>query len=176
MPQQQALTNPGRHGVHHTVVCVAGCIALASFMLGCRVPDQEPSSADAPDLLRLHVEIDELREEVAGLRQEVAKLRGGEGGLEPETPTPHAKPGTAIEHCDTFGKNPFLGLARPGKRCFSADPQFRDPKNFDYRLKPTSPCRGKASDGGDIGCRFTPEMLEMLKLAHELRKKGIIKF
>ncbi|MBL7223945.1 MAG: hypothetical protein ISS72_08830, partial [Candidatus Brocadiae bacterium] len=46
----------------------------------------------------------------------------------------------------------------------------------DYRLKPTSPCRKRASDGGDIGCQFTPEMLEMLKLAHELRKKGIIKF
>jgi hypothetical protein len=36
--------------------------------------------------------------------------------------------------------------------------------------------RGKDSDGGDIGCRFTPEMLEMLKKAPELRKKGIIKF
>jgi hypothetical protein len=41
---------------------------------------------------------------------------------------------------------------------------------------PTSPCRKKASDGGDIGCRFTPEMLEMLEKALELRKKGIIKF
>ncbi len=76
-----------------------------------------------------------------------------------------------IEGCDLFGSS--YGFA---KRCFSADPQFRDPKNFDYRLKPSSPCRKRASDGGDIGCRFTPEMLEMLKLAHELRKKGIIKF
>jgi hypothetical protein len=42
-----------------------------------------------------------------------------------------------------------------------------------YRLKPTSPCRKKASDGGDIGCRFTPEMLEK---ALELRRKRIIKF
>jgi len=40
----------------------------------------------------------------------------------------------------------------------------------------TGPCRGKASDGGDLGCRFTPEMLEMLKKALELRRKGIIKF
>jgi hypothetical protein len=40
------------------------------------------------------------------------------------------------------------------------------------RPTPTSPCREKASDGGDIGCRFTPEMLEK---ALELRKKGIIK-
>jgi hypothetical protein len=42
--------------------------------------------------------------------------------------------------------------------------------------KPTGPCRKKASDGGDIGCRFTPEMMEMLEKALELRKKGIIKF
>jgi len=35
------------------------------------------------------------------------------------------------------------------------------------------PRRGKASDGGDIGCRYTPEML---RLALELRRKGIIKF
>jgi len=70
----------------------------------------------------------------------------------------------------------FLDLAKPGKRCLTADPQLRDPDNFDYRLKPTSPCRGKASDGGDIGCRYTPEMIEVLEKALELRKKGIIKF
>jgi hypothetical protein len=60
--------------------------------------------------------------------------------------------------------------------CFGAAPEFRDPANLDYRLKPTSPYRKKARDGGDIGCRFTPEMLEMLEKALELRKKGIIKF
>jgi hypothetical protein len=32
------------------------------------------------------------------------------------------------------------------------------------------------SDGGDIGCRYTQEMMEMLEKALELRKKGIIKF
>ena len=37
-------------------------------------------------------------------------------------------------------------------------------------------CRKKASDGGDIGCRYTPEMMEVLEKALELRKKGIIKF
>jgi len=83
---------------------------------------------------------------------------------------------TRIDYCDVFGGQRFVDFAKPGKRCFIADPQFRDPKNFDYQLKPTSPCRGKASDGGDIGCRYTPEMLEMLKLALELRRKGIIKF
>ncbi len=35
---------------------------------------------------------------------------------------------------------------------------------------------GKASDGGDIGVRYTPEMLEILKKALDLGKKGIIKF
>jgi len=53
---------------------------------------------------------------------------------------------------------------------------FRDPAKFDYRLRSKSPCRKRASDGGDIGCRYTPEMLEMLELAFELRKKGVIKF
>ena len=53
---------------------------------------------------------------------------------------------------------------------------FVDPKNFDYRLMPTSPCIGKASDGGDIGCRYTPEMIELCKQALELRRKGILKF
>lgn len=80
------------------------------------------------------------------------------------------------DYCDLFGSPPFKGSASPGERSFSRDPQFRDPEKFDYRLRRTSPCRGKASDGGDIGCRYTPEMLEMLKLAFELRRKGIIKF
>ena len=48
--------------------------------------------------------------------------------------------------------------------------------NAAARLKPTSPCRGKASDGGDVGVRYTPEMIEVIKKALELRKKGIIKF
>ena len=43
-------------------------------------------------------------------------------------------------------------------------------------LRATSPCRKRASDGGDIGCRYTPEMMEILEKALELRKKGIIKF
>ena len=43
-------------------------------------------------------------------------------------------------------------------------------------LRATSPCRKKASDGGDMGCRLTPEMLEMLEKARGLRRKGIIKF
>jgi len=53
---------------------------------------------------------------------------------------------------------------------------LHDAKNLDYRLKPTSPCRKRASDGADMGCRFTLEMMEVLKKALELRRKGIIKF
>jgi len=83
--------------------------------------------------------------------------------------------GARIEHCDVFGKG-YLLLAKAGKGCFSKDPQFRNPKEFDYRLKLDSPCRKKASDGGDVGLRHTPEMLELLKKALELRKKGVIKF
>jgi hypothetical protein len=83
---------------------------------------------------------------------------------------------TRIENCNVFDKEPFWDLAKPGKGCIRADPQFRDPEHFDYRLKPTSPCRKKASDGGDLGCRYTPEMLKLFEKALELRKKGIIKF
>jgi len=53
---------------------------------------------------------------------------------------------------------------------------FRDPGNLDYRLMPGSPCIGKASDGGDIGVRYTPEMIEMINVALELRRRGIINF
>ena len=84
-------------------------------------------------------------------------------------------PGAKIEYCNVYGGKNSPG-AKPGKGCFTADPQFRDPKNLDYRLKRTSPCRGRASDGGDIGCRFTPEMIELLRRALVLRKRGILKF
>jgi len=53
---------------------------------------------------------------------------------------------------------------------------FVDPQNFDYRLQPGSPCKGNASDGGDIGCRYTPALTELCKQALELRRKGILKF
>ena len=81
-----------------------------------------------------------------------------------------------IEYCDVFGKPGFIDRARPGRGCFSAPPMFRDPANLDYRLMPGSPCIGKASDGGDIGCRYTPEMIELCKVALELRRRGIINF
>ncbi len=84
---------------------------------------------------------------------------------------------TLIEYCDVFDKPPlFFDEARPGVGCFQANPQFVNPEQLDYRLLPTSPCIGKASDGGDIGVRYTPEMIQMLQLAFELRAKGVIKF
>lgn len=81
-----------------------------------------------------------------------------------------------IDHCNVHGNPPFVGSVKPGKGCFGGDPQWVDPANFDYRLRPTSPCRGKASDGSDVGCRYTPQMIEMLKLAFDLRRRGILKF
>ena len=79
-----------------------------------------------------------------------------------------------IDHCNVFGS--YGKNVKPGKNCISVDPQFVNPKGHDYRLGPKSPCRGKASDGGDLGVRYTPEMLEMLKLAFALRQQGVIKF
>jgi len=81
--------------------------------------------------------------------------------------------GQTIQNCVTFGEG------RPpaeSVNSFYANPMFRDPANLDYRLQPGSPCIGKASDGGDIGVRWTPEMLEMVQVALELRRRGIIKF
>ncbi|NQT14597.1 MAG: hypothetical protein HQ582_17705, partial [Planctomycetes bacterium] len=83
-------------------------------------------------------------------------------------------PGEAhtFENCNVFAAS----LPGGAKNSFRVAPQFRDPANLDYRLLPTSPCIGKASDGGDIGCRYTPEMIEMVQKALELRAQGIIKF
>jgi len=80
-----------------------------------------------------------------------------------------------IEHCDVFGKG-YLLLAKAGKGCISKDPKFRDPEKLDYRLKPSSPCRKRASDGKDMGVRQTPEMTEIFNKALELRKNKIIQF
>ena len=81
-----------------------------------------------------------------------------------------------VEHCNVHGSPPFIDLAKAGKGCFGGDPQFVDPAKLDYRLRPTSPCRGRASDGGDVGFRYTPEIMEVLKVAFDLRRRGLIKF
>jgi len=83
-------------------------------------------------------------------------------------------PMTQLEYCHVSGK--YADHAKPGKNCQNGDPMFADPKNFDFRLLPKSPCRKKASDGGDIGAHYTPEMLEIMQVAFELRRRGLIKF
>jgi len=85
------------------------------------------------------------------------------------------KPGDRIENCNIVSGK-LIDFAKPGKNCFSAEPQFVNPELLDHRLMPTSPCRGKASDGADLGVRYTPEMVEILKVALALRQQGLIKF
>ena len=80
-----------------------------------------------------------------------------------------------VEYCDILRAS-VHGAAIPGKGCIRADPLFRDPANLDFRLMPGSPCIGKASDGGDIGVRYTPEMIELCEKALELPRAGILKF
>ncbi|MHC4405649.1 MAG: hypothetical protein ACYTG0_38880 [Planctomycetota bacterium] len=84
--------------------------------------------------------------------------------------------GHRVEFCNVISTPRRLEPGELGKGCLRVNPLFHNPANLDYRLKPTSPCIGKASDGGDIGCRYTPEMIEMVEKALELREKGIIKF
>jgi hypothetical protein len=85
--------------------------------------------------------------------------------------------GVQFNFCNVYGKPPtFIDKAKPGEGCFSAPPMFANPQMLDFRLLPNSPCTGKASDGGDIGCRYTPEMAELCRIALELRAKGIITF
>ncbi len=88
------------------------------------------------------------------------------------------RPDLRIEHCNVFSRQPVWDPqgGSLGEGCFSAPPQFRDPHNLDYRLMPNSPGTGRASDGGDVGVRYTPEMIEMVKRILELRARGIIEF
>jgi hypothetical protein len=65
---------------------------------------------------------------------------------------------------------------RLGKGCLTVDPRFTDPEKLNYRLRSSSPCYKKASDGSDMGCRFTPEMQEMIQKALDLRKRRFIDF
>jgi len=44
---------------------------------------------------------------------------------------------------------------------------FANRRAADFRLAPNSPLRGKASDKTDLGCRFPPGMVEVLRLVKE---------
>ena len=46
-----------------------------------------------------------------------------------------------------------------------SDAEFADPANGDYSLKPTSYCRGKASDHSDLGPRWSPSQWRVFQQA-----------
>jgi len=81
-----------------------------------------------------------------------------------------------IDYCDVYGRNPFVDFAMAGKHCFSLPPLMINPRNLDFRLGAASPCRGRARDGGNLGCRYTKDMAEMSMLAFELKNRKIIDF
>ena len=81
-----------------------------------------------------------------------------------------------FKNCCVIAKGPPRPLPQLGRGCFRADPMFRDPDNLDYRLHPRSPCRGRASDGGDLGFRYTQSILELLQVAQRLKQKGMLDF
>ncbi|MGD0899868.1 MAG: protein kinase [Thermoguttaceae bacterium] len=79
-----------------------------------------------------------------------------------------------IDRCNVLGKT--SGLARYGLGYTAVEPRFVNPAVLDYHLKLDSPCRGKASDGGDLGFRFSPETWDLLQRAIELRTRGRLAF
>lgn len=81
-----------------------------------------------------------------------------------------------IGFCNLVNKKATAGSAKPDKTCFSVDPKFRNPANFDYRLKPSSLCRRKGEGGKGVGCTYTPEMIQILRKALELRRNRLIRF
>lgn len=68
------------------------------------------------------------------------------------------------------------GGARAGPQSSFAPPQFENPLAFDYRLRRGSRGTFAASDKGDLGCRYSAAMLDILRHALELRRKGILAF
>ena len=87
-----------------------------------------------------------------------------------------ARPNTEIDHCLLFPSAALGGSARLDRTSSFGTPQFTDKQAFDFRLRPKSPGRGAAPDRDDLGCRYSPAMLELLKQALELRRKGILAF
>ena len=87
-----------------------------------------------------------------------------------------ARADTRIDYCNVHGTPPFIDQAKAGRNCFPGDPRFVDAKNLDYRMLPGSPCIRKASDGGDVGFRYLPQTIELMKLVFALRNQRYVKF
>jgi len=79
--------------------------------------------------------------------------------------------GHRIDNCIVAGAMPPSST-----NCATAAPRFRDPIKFDFSLKPNSPGVKKASDGGDVGCEYTQEIIDLCKQALELHKQFTIEF
>jgi hypothetical protein len=60
-------------------------------------------------------------------------------------------------NCLWHNGSDYGGGAKEGVRCLSLDPLFESWDKGDFRLRADSPCRGKATDGGDIGVNWAVE-------------------
>jgi hypothetical protein len=87
-----------------------------------------------------------------------------------------AIPDLTMANCSIFGPVPHRGSRPLGTGYSQIAPRFVDPSSLDCRLQPDSQCKGKASDGGDLGCRYTPEVLDLARHACELRARNILGF
>jgi hypothetical protein len=68
---------------------------------------------------------------------------------------------TAVARLREFNKD----LVKADDKVKEARVEFTNPTKGDYRLAADSGLRGKAADQTDLGCRFPPEMLDLLKRA-----------
>ena len=57
-----------------------------------------------------------------------------------------------IEHNCLYNDGNNLDKVNEGEGNVFEDPGFADPYDGDYRLSSGSPCKGAATDGGDLGC------------------------
>ena len=62
-------------------------------------------------------------------------------------------------------RDDFPDIVLKTDKLLKGNPGFANPQRLDFRLADASPARGKASDKTDLGCRFTPDMLKLLKYA-----------
>jgi len=76
-----------------------------------------------------------------------------------------------LRNCNVFAKAPFDGKVRQGKMWFADRPRFRDPHRLNYM-----PAANSVHWKRGVGCRYTPEMLEMANRLVQLRKQSIVKF